>query len=526
MALSAHAANPIIHSQKRSQVPDELVFRTARELATAIRTRELSAREVMQAHLDQIEACNPAVNAIVSLDGDAAMAAADRADRADRQLTREAPLGVLHGLPMAHKDTHLTGGLRTTFGSPVHADFVPKADELIVERLHAAGVLTTGKTNVPEFAAGSHTFNPVFGATGNAYDPTRSAGGSSGGAAVALACGFQPLSDGSDMGGSLRNPAAWNNVVGLRPSPGRVPSYPSVVGWATMGVQGPMARTVDDVALMLSVIAGPDRRSPIALETPGSTFDADLALDPNGLRLAWSPDLGGEFAVEPEIVEILTGAVGVFESAGAIIDPASPNMAGAEQVFRTLRAWQFQLTHANLMRQHGDQVKASFADNIAQGQALSGPDVGRAEVLHTALFHRVREFFERYDALLLPVTQLSPFPIEQEFPTLIAGVEQADYLDWMRSAYLISATGSPALSVPAGFTADGMPVGLQIVGPHRADWLVLQLGHAFEQATGYGRRRPSLVRAMHCSGRDGAGNRRTLADNRGQASAAPETLGG
>ncbi|MGI8627173.1 MAG: amidase [Geodermatophilaceae bacterium] len=469
---------------------EKVVFRTARDLATAIRTRELSAREVMQAHLDQIEVFNPAVNAIVSLDGDAAMAAADRADRRQAE---GAPLGRLHGLPMAHKDTHLTGGVRTTFGSPVHADFVPDNDELIIERLHAAGVLTIGKTNVPEFAAGSHTFNPVFGTTGNAYDPTRSAGGSSGGAAVALACGFQPLADGSDMGGSLRNPAAWNNVVGLRPSPGRVPSYPTAVGWATMGVQGPMARTVADAAFMLSVIAGPDPRSPIALPTPGSTFDSDLGRDLNGLRLAWSPDLGGEFAVEPEILDVLTAAIAVFEEADAIIDPATPDMAGAEEVFRTLRAWQFELTHANLMRLHGDQVKASLADNIAQGQALSGADVGRAEVLHTALFHRFREFFQTYDALLLPVTQVSPFPVGQEYPTQIAGVEQADYLDWMRSAYLITATGSPALSVPAGFTADGLPVGLQIVGPHRADLLVLQLGHAFEQATGHGLRRPPLV---------------------------------
>ena len=470
-------------------MPDELVFRTARDLATAIRTRELSAREVMQAHLDQIERFNAEVNAIVSLDVDAALSAADKADR---QVASGQPIGALHGLPMAHKDTHLTGGLRTTFGSPVHAEFVPNDDELIIERLHAAGAVTTGKTNVPEFAAGSHTFNPVFGTTGNAYDPTRSAGGSSGGAAVALACGFQSLADGSDMAGSLRNPAAWNNVVGLRPSPGRVPSYPSSVGWATMGVQGPMARTVEDVALMLSVIAGPDPRSPIALETPGSTFDTDLGLDLAGLRLAWSPDLDGVFAVEPEILDVLADAVGVIEGAGAIIDPAAPDVTGAEEVFRTLRAWQFQLTHATLMRLHGDQVKPSLADNVAQGQTLSGPDVGRAEVLHTALFHRIREFFQRYDALLLPVTQVSPFPTEQEYPTRIAGVEQTDYLAWMRSAYLISATGSPALSVPAGFTAEGLPVGLQIVGPHHADLLVLKIGYAFEQLTGHGLRRPAL----------------------------------
>jgi len=471
-------------------VADELVFRTARGLTRAIRARELSAREVMQAHLDQIERYNPAVNAIVSLDGDRALAGADTADR---QLADGHEVGTLHGLPMAHKDTHVTGGWRTTFGSPVHADFVPKADELIIERLHAAGAVTTGKTNVPEFAAGSHTFNPVFGTTGNAYDPARSAGGSSGGAAVALACGFQPLADGSDMGGSLRNPAAWNNVVGLRPSPGRVPSYPSLAGWATMGVQGPMARTVDDAALMLSVIAGPDSRSPIALDTPGAAFDIDLERDLTGLRLGWSADLGGLFAMEPEILEVLATSLPVLEQLGAVIEPAAPNMAGADEVFRTLRAWQFQLTHENLLRLHGEQVKPSLADNIAQGQALSGPDIGRAEVLHTALFHRVREFFQTYDALLMPVTQVSPFPIEVEYPTEIAGIEQPDYLAWMRSAYLISATGSPALSVPAGFTRGGLPVGLQIVGPYRADLLLLQIARAFEQAAGFGWRRPPLV---------------------------------
>lgn len=471
---------------------DDLVYRTARDLATAIRSRDLSAREVMAAHLEQIATYNPTVNAIVSIDVERAMAAAEAADR---QLARGDEVGVLHGLPMAHKDTHLTAGVRTTFGSPVYADFVPQQNELVIERLHRAGIVMTGKTNVPEFAAGSHTFNPVFGTTGNAYDPSRSAGGSSGGAAVALACGFQPLADGSDMGGSLRNPAAWNNVVGLRPSPGRVPSYPTVAGWATMGVQGPMARTVADAALMLSVIAGPDPRSPIALETPGSAYDVALDRDLSGLRLAWSPDLDGLFAVEADVLECLTTAVAAFEGLGIGVESATPDLRGADEVFRTLRAWQFQLTHEDLLRRHADQVKASLADNIAQGQALSGPDIGRAEVLHTALFHRVREFFETYDALLMPVTQVAPFPVELEYPTLIAGIEQPDYLAWMRSAYMISATGCPAVSVPGGFTTGGLPVGLQIVGPHRADLLVLQLAHAFEQATGFGARRPPMVLA-------------------------------
>ncbi|WUI01679.1 amidase [Spirillospora sp. NBC_00431] len=471
-------------------VSEEIHFAPARELVRRMRARELSARDVVRAHLDQIERTNPQVNAIVTLIAERAL---EQARRADERLAAGAETGPLHGLPVAHKDTHATEGIRTTSGSPIFADLVPVADELVVERMRAAGVIAIGKTNVPEFAAGSHTFNPVFGVTRNPYDLSRSAGGSSGGAAAALACGMHPIADGSDMGGSLRNPASFCNVVGFRPSPGRVPAWPVPAGWATMGVQGPMAREVADVALLLSVLAGPDPRSPIALETPGSVFAAPLDRDIAGLRVAWSPDLGGMVPVDPAVTAVLAPAVKVFEELGCAVDEACPDLSGADEVFRTLRAWQWDLSLGALLDERRADFKASLAGNIDAGRALTGADVGRAEVLHTALFHRVREFFGRYDVLLLPVSQVQPFDAAIEYPDEVAGHPMPDYLEWMRSCFLVSATGCPALSVPAGFTGDGLPVGLQIVGPHRADLAVLQAGHAFEQATRHGTRRPSLA---------------------------------
>jgi amidase len=349
-----------------------------------------------------------------------------------------------------------------------------------------------GKTNVPEFAAGSHTFNPVFGTTRNPYDLSRSAGGSSGGAAAALAAGLQPLAEGSDMGGSLRNPASFCNVVGLRPSPGRVPVWPSEAAWATMSVQGPMARDVADAALLLSVLAGPDPRDPLSLETPGSAFGVPLERDLTGLRVAWAPRLDGSMPFEPEVVAALEDSVKVFDELGCTVEEACPDLSGADEVFRVLRAWQFELGLGSVMDRHRDRMKATVVANIEEGRRLSGPDIGRAEVLHTRLYHRVRAFFETYDLLLAPVSQVVPFDADLEYPTEVDGVPMASYVDWMRSAYLISATGCPALSVPGGFTAAGLPVGLQVIGPHRADLAVLQAGHAFERATAYGERRPEL----------------------------------
>ncbi|MDQ4086293.1 MAG: amidase [Actinomycetota bacterium] len=467
-----------------------LCFATAKDLVTAIRDREVSVREVVEDHLNQIDRVNPSVNAVVTLVGEQALAAAATADA---RSARGEDTGPLHGLPIVHKDTHETAGIRTTHGSPVLSDHVPGRDELLVERLRSAGTIALGKSNVPEFAAGSHTFNPVFGVTRNPYDLSRSAGGSSGGAAAALACGMTPLADGSDMGGSLRNPAAFCNVVGLRPSPGRVPTWPAPAAWATMGVQGPMARTVSDAALLLSAIAGPDPRSPIALQNPGSDFAVPLERDLAGLRVAWSSDFGGALPVERAVVHALEPQLRVFADLGCKVEEACPDFSGAEEVFRTLRAWQFDLALGGVVDRHRDLVKQSVVWNVEIGRALTGPDIGRAETLHTRLFHRLREFFEQYDVLLLPVSQVVPFDADLEYPASVAGVRQETYLDWMRSAYWVSATGCPALSVPGGFTDEGLPVGLQVVGPHRADLRVLQVGHAFEQATRFWLRRPALV---------------------------------
>jgi amidase len=470
-------------------VDDDLCFRPATELAQMLRTREVSARELLDAHLERIGRLNPAVNAVVTLDAEGARAAADAADAA---LAAGEDVGPLHGLPVAHKDTHATGGMRTTWGSPLHADTVPLRDELIVARYKAAGAVRVGKTNVPEFAAGSHTYNTVFGASHNPYRHGLSVGGSSGGAAASLAAGFVPLADGSDMGGSLRNPAAFCNVVGLRPTPGRVPTWPAALGWSQLSVQGPMGRTVADVALQLSVLAGPDPRVPISLSDDPAGFAAPLPGRLDGLRVAWAPDLGGQVTVDPAVTSVLASSVGVFESLGAGVEEGSPDLSGADEVFGTLRAWLFEATYGEISSRTPEKVKESIRWNAELGAKLTGPDLARAEQLHTKLYERMVAFFERYDVLVAPTTQVLPFPVEIEYPTEIAGVHQDNYLEWMRSCTVISATGCPALSVPGGFTTDGLPVGLQIIGPPRDDRRVLEVGHAFEQATLFGQRRPPL----------------------------------
>jgi amidase len=468
---------------------DDLCFRPATELAGMLRAREISARELLEAHLDRIERLDPSVNAVVTLDVDGARAAADAADAA---LAAGEDVGPLHGLPVAHKDTHATGGMRTTWGSPLHTDTVPLRDELIVARYKAAGAVRVGKTNVPEFAAGSHTFNTVFGATHNPYRHGLSAGGSSGGAAAALAAGFVPLADGSDMGGSLRNPAAFCNVVGFRATPGRVPSWPAALGWSQLSVQGPMGRTVADVALQMSVVAGADPRVPISLADDPAGFAAPLPDRLDGLRVAWAPDLDGRVTVDPAITAALASSAGVFEGLGASVEEACPDLSGADDVFGTLRAWIFDTTYTDLARRHPDKVKESIRWNAEMGAKLTGADLARAEIAHTKLYEQMVAFFERYDVLLAPTTQVLPFPVELEYPTEIGGVPQENYLEWMRSCTLFSATGCPALSVPGGFTDDGLPVGLQIIGAPRADRRVLEVGHAFEQATQFWQRRPAL----------------------------------
>jgi amidase len=385
----------------------ELCFLTAVELARRIRAREVSVTEVVQAHLAQIERVNPKVNAIVTLTADRALAEARDKDQA---LARGEASGVLFGLPVAHKDLVPTRGIRTTFGSPIYRDNVPDQDALLVERLRAAGAVTIGKTNTPEFGAGSQTFNEVFGRTLNPYDVTKTCGGSSGGAAVALACGMVPIADGSDTGGSLRNPASFCNVVGLRSAVGRVPPYPTDNAWAFLHVPGPMARTVADAALMLSAMAGPDRRSPIAITEPGDRFRAPLDRDFRGVRIAWSRDLGG-LPVDRRVTKTLDAQRATFAGLGCHVEDGQPDFAEARQVFQVQRALNFATRYGPMLERHRHQMKDTVIWNVEEGLKLTAREIGEADVLKTHLYHRVREFMERHEFLLLPAAQVPPFDV-------------------------------------------------------------------------------------------------------------------
>jgi amidase len=469
----------------------DLCAQDAVTLAGMLRRREVSAREVITAHIGRVETADGVVNALVTRTFGRALAAAAAADQ---RLATGAPVGLLHGLPVAHKDLADTAGVRTTYGSPLFASHVPARDSLIVARMSAAGAISLGKTNTPEFGAGSHTVNPVFGATRNPFDPSRSAGGSSGGAAAALAARMICLADGSDLGGSLRNPASFCNVVGLRPSPGRVPSWPVVDVADSLSVEGPMARTVTDVALLLAVLSGPDPRVPLALDAPPPAL-ADpaeltglLASDVRGLRVSWSADLG--LPVEPAVRSVLAPARQVLVDLGCDVVDAAPDLAGADEAFRTWRGSRFATTFGQLLRDEPGLLGPNVRWNTERGLELTASDLMRATVLRATLAERVSTFFETADVLACPVSQVLPFDVTLDWVHEIDGVPQHNYLDWMASAYLISVTGLPAISVPAGFSAGGLPVGLQLVGRRRADWALLRVARAFEAATGYGHLAP------------------------------------
>ena len=383
----------------------DLCFLPAKTLAELIATRKVSAREVMDAHLAAIDRVNPLLNAIVTLVPDQAR---ERAVQADAALDRGDRVGSLHGLPVAHKDLVLTKGIRTTFGSTVFDQFIPDEDALLVERVRAAGAIAIGKTNTPEFGAGSQTFNDVFGATRNPYDPTKTCGGSSGGAAVALAAGMTPLADGTDMGGSLRNPASFCNVVGFRPSPGRVPEWPRLTSWwHGPSVTGPMARTVADVALLLSVMAGPDLRDPLSLGEPGATFAQPLDRDFTGVRVAWTDDLGG-LPFDPRVIAVVGTQRATLESLGCHVENAAPDLSDADEIFKAWRAWTFELSYGEVVDAHPTDVKDTIAWNVEEGRRLTGPRLGEIERLRTELYHRVRRFMSTYDFLVLPVAPGSP----------------------------------------------------------------------------------------------------------------------
>jgi amidase len=476
---------------------------SATDLARQLRERTISAREVVAACLARIDAINPRVNAIVTLVAERAM---EHARRADERIARGDVVGPLHGLPIAHKDLQMTAGIRTTFGSPIFRDYVPEEDSPLVARLKHAGAITVGKTNTPEFGAGSQTFNPVFGATLNPYDLTKTCGGSSGGAAVALACGMLPIADGTDMGGSLRNPAAFCGVVGMRPStafglvPGNelatsvrgtnftrsVPGTAAIgatpgggtVGtngvlagssWRLLSVDGPLARNAADVALLLSAIAG--------TECPA------LERDFQGCRIAWSMSFG-DLPFDPRVLAVVDSQRRVFQSLGCSADNADADFSGADEAFKTLRAQAFINKHGDFLSQHRTQVKETILQEIERGERQSPDDIARAEHLRDDLRFRLAQFLTEYEFLILPTTQVPPFDVNQPFVTEVSGVPMTTYVDWMKSCYYISVTGHPAVSVPAGLTPDGLPVGLQIVGRDGDDWNVLRLAHAFERARG------------------------------------------
>ncbi len=467
---------------------NDLCFLGACEQEQLIRSKKISVTQLITAHLDQVERFNPKLNAIVTLTAESALQAAKEADA---QLARQDAIGALHGLPVAHKDLFLTKGVKTTFGSPIYKDNIPQVDSLPVERQKNAGAISLGKTNTPEFGAGSQTFNTLFGATLNPYDLTKTCGGSSGGGAVALATGMVALADGTDLGGSLRNPANFCNLVGFRPSVGRVPTWPEQLGWYTMSVAGPMARSVEDLALMMSVLSGPDDRSPIALDTPGSIFTSPLQRNFKGCRVAYSEDLGG-LPLEPEVRTVMRAAREVFERLGCEVVDAEIDLSEAGEIFMLWRAWRTELRIAPLLASHKDQLKDTVIWNAEQGLDLTGPQLARAEAKRTEIYHRMREFMNTYEFFILPVNQVVPFSVDLDYPREINGVKMNTYIDWQKTAYFISAMGNPAISVPAGFTDSGLPVGVQIVGGHRQDLAVLQMAYAFEQATQFGLKRPSI----------------------------------
>ena len=468
---------------------NELCAKTAVELRNLIDEKKISAVELLDVHLEQIALTNPSLNAIVTLVPDHAQ---QMAAKIDHQIAKGENPGLLAGLPMAHKDLVQTKGIRTTFGSRLFEDFVPKENALVVQRLINAGGITVGKTNVPEWGAGSQTFNDVFGETKNPFDLTRTCGGSSGGAAVALAARMLPLADGSDMGGSLRNPASFCNVVGFRTSPGRVPVYPVRDGWSNLSVLGPMARTVADCALMLAAITGPDDRNPISLPDSAELFLQTLESNQKGTRVAFSPDFGGQLPVEPAVQHVITQGMKVFSDLGCKVNENCPDFSGADEVFKTLRAWTFASQHGEGVRLHPEYYKETIIWNVEAGLKLSATDVSAANNLRTDIYQRVNTFFQDYDFLVLPVSQVTPFPLSDEYVTSINGTRMETYIDWMKSCYYITVTGLPAISIPCGFTPEGLPVGIQIIGKRLQDLAVLRIAYAFEQATETWKTQPNI----------------------------------
>ena len=474
-------------SYRSSMVDESILNSSPADLVRDITSGSRTCSEVLEAFLARIEAVNPAINAICTLDESGAR---EQAALLDAALSRGEQPGPLFGLPIAIKDLVETRGLRTTQGSPLLSDWVPDYDQLFVTRLREAGAIVIGKTNTPEFGAGSQTFNPIFGATRNPYDLSRTVGGSSGGAAAALASRMLPIADGSDFGGSLRNPASFCNVVGFRVSPGVVPAFPKRLLHEDLAVLGPMGRETADVALLLSVMAGADPRDPLSHVAPALDFGAELRADFKGRRIAWSPDLGF-LPVEKQVREVLAKSIETFTDIGCHVEEAAPDLRGAEDIFLTLRSARFVGAFAAVPEEARPMLKDTIRWNIEQGANLTPVQIASAEARRAELYQGLLEFFESYDFLALPTVQVAPFAVETEWVTEIEGEKLENYLQWMQSCCVISLLPVPALSVPGGFTQSGLPVGLQLVGRPRGDLELLQLAHAFEQATRFVDRRPA-----------------------------------
>ena len=490
---AVNAQLPTSNSQPAAS--SDLVRMDALALSHAIHAKKVSCREVMTAFLDHINRVNPRVNAIVSLQDpdDLLKQAGDR----DAQLARGESSGWMHGFPHAVKDLAATKGIRTSGGSPL-LDAVPDHDAYFVERLRKAGAILIGKTNAPEFGLGSQTYNTIFGTTLNAYDQTKTSGGSSGGAAVALALSMLPVADGSDMMGSLRNPAAFNNVIGFRPSYGRVASGPDEHAFVEqLSAAGPMGRSIQDVAMLLSVMAGPDGRAPFSIEQDPKTFTQPLARDFKGTRIAWLGDFGRHLSFEPGVLDLCRGAFTAFESIGCSVEEARPDYAPDRlwDVWLTLRHW---LIAGSLSALYADPVKRQQMKPEAQwevegGLSLSAREAYNASVGRAAWFGAVGKLFAHYDYLLLPSAQVFPFDASVHWPNAINGVKMDTYHRWMEVVVPATLSGCPVIDVPVGFSESGLPMGLQIIGRHHADVAVLQLAYAYEQATNWVRDHPPAL---------------------------------
>jgi len=466
---------------------DSIALLPAAELARRVRARELSPVEVLDACLERVEALNPALNAVVTLDP----RARDAARELERRISAGERVGALAGVPVGIKDVTQVGGVRTTFGSPLFTDHVPEEDALVVRRLRAADALILGKTNCPEFAAGGNTFNEVFGRTRNPWNPERSAGGSTGGGAAGLATGMIALAEGTDLGGSLRIPASFCGVVGLRPSVGLVPTVPSDYAWDTLQVTGPMARTAEDVALMLQAVAGPSPEAPLAQPVEGRDFVAAVRrADPAGLRIAYCRDIAG-IGIDAGVERVCREAAFALQAAGAAVEEIALDLAYGRKAFLALRGlWFVSMLNPHLHRL--EEFGTNVANNLRAGLKTSVEELGAAEQARKRMRERFAALFRDYDLLLTPTMAVSPFPVVENYPRTVGGREMETYVDWLAPTFVLSLTGLPVGSVPAGLDADGMPCGLQVVGKPFGEEGVLALMAAMQRLRPVGR--PPLAR--------------------------------